>query len=133
MIALMTFPLLQGKWTNIWQSNCHGSNDLYIWNRNSFLTSDTDISSRWIPSKHFHVADIFNSELLCLEENGILNKSCNVWKKLWGKNWIWNKGFQSGKKFHFWKTQKYTEKVLPSIFFHSESTHDMSWNKPKNN
>jgi len=28
-------------------------------NRNMFLTSDTDISSHWIPSKHFQVTDIF--------------------------------------------------------------------------
>ena len=50
---------------------------LYMWNRNLFLTSDTDISSRWIPSKHFQIADIFNSELLCLKKNGILQKFCN--------------------------------------------------------
>ena len=133
MIALMTFLLLQGYWTNFSQPNCHGSNVFYISNRNSFLTSDTGISSRWIPSKHFHVADIVNSELLCLKENGSLKYSCNVWKKLCGKDWIWNKGFRSGKNFHFWKTQKCTENVFTFIFFHSERAHDMSWNEPKNN
>jgi len=46
-------------------------------NRNLFLTSDADISSRWIPSKHFQVTDIFISELLCLKKNGILQNFCN--------------------------------------------------------
>jgi len=43
-----------------------------------FLTSDTDISSRWIPSKHFQVTDIFNVKLLCLTKTGFCQISVTI-------------------------------------------------------
>jgi len=79
---------------------------IVFWNRNWILTSDTDISSRWIPSKHFQVADIFNSEWLCLKKNGILQNSVMVEKKLCGIYVNWLKNFLTWKNFNFSKTLK---------------------------
>jgi len=52
-------------------------------------------------------------------------------KKLWGIDWIWNKGFQSEKNSLFEKLKNTPKTSSLLYFFHSKSTHDMSWNKPK--
>ena len=105
MFALMTLSLSHA---NIWQSNIHWNIAFYNRNRNMFLTSDTDISSRWIPSKHFQVTDIFNVKLLCLTKNGILSNFSNDWKDFEAnyckhpiKYVIWKKSILTWKNLQF--------------------------------
>ena len=105
MFALMTLSL---RHANIWQSNFHWNIAFYNRNRNMFLTSDTDISSRWIPSKHFQVTDIFNVKLLCLTKTGFCQISVtikNILRQIiqntQSNMWFENKSILTWQNLHF--------------------------------
>ena len=139
MIALLIRILLQEQCTNICQSNFHWNNPFFGWNRNSCLTSDIDISSRWFPSKHFQATNIFTVKLLCLKKNEILSNFCNDWKNYGGQN-IANtnpnmsfekKNILTLKNNQFFKIIKYS--ANPSLyFFHFKSIYCMSCKRPTN-
>jgi len=74
-----------------------------------FLTSDIDISSRWIPSKHFQVTDIFNFKLVCFKKNAILSIFWNDSKKLWRPE---TKHCRQSVRSVIWKKRFWIWKIL---------------------